>query len=220
MFRLVSETGDYDYVHLISGVDLPLKSQDEIHQFFDQLDEGTNVVGFAQGDFNANDLNEKTEYYHLFTEHQKNVNELERRICKAIRMAWLWTQRKMDWKRNWGEMTLKKGANWVSITGDFCRYLSDNAFKIVNRYQGVPCADEIFIQTEIFNSPYKDTVFDYSKDFAGMTRKIDWVRGKPYVWRNRDFSELIDSQALFARKFSSAVDKTIINRISEWLENK
>ena len=27
---------EYDYVHLISGADLPLKNQDEIHRYFDE----------------------------------------------------------------------------------------------------------------------------------------------------------------------------------------
>ena len=34
-------------------------------------------------------------------------------------------------------------------------------------------------------------------------RKIDWERGKPYTWRNKDYDELVQSDMLFARKFSS-----------------
>jgi hypothetical protein len=35
----------YDYYHFISGVDLPLKTQDHIHDFFDKH-QGTEFVGF------------------------------------------------------------------------------------------------------------------------------------------------------------------------------
>ena len=34
-------------------------------------------------------------------------------------------------------------------------------------------------------------------------RLIDWRRGNPYVWRDEDYDELIHSDRIFARKFSS-----------------
>ncbi len=58
--------GKYEYLHLLSGCDLPLKDQDYIHGFFNSLKKGINLVGFAQGEFNKNDLAEKTDYYHFF----------------------------------------------------------------------------------------------------------------------------------------------------------
>ena len=38
----------YQYYHLISGVDIPLKSQDYIHNFFDRHN-GREFLGFYQG---------------------------------------------------------------------------------------------------------------------------------------------------------------------------
>lgn len=68
-------------------------------------------------------------------------------------------------------------------------------------------------------SPYKDTVYGTALDFAGMTRKIDFTRGCPYTWHRNDFDELVASDALFARKFSTTTDKDIIDRISDYLTN-
>ena len=34
-------------------------------------------------------------------------------------------------------------------------------------------------------------------------RLIDWTRGAPYVWRRQNYEELLQSEQLFARKFSS-----------------
>jgi hypothetical protein len=90
---------------------------------------------------------------------------------------------------------------------------------IIKSFRGVRCPDEIFVQSLIANSPYKDTVADYSKDSANLTRKIDWERGNPYIWRKWDYKELIESDALFARKFNSGVDKDIINLISDRICN-
>ena len=48
-------------------------------------------------------------------------------------------------------------------------------------------------------------------------RYIDWNRGNPYIWRNKDYDELINSEYLFARKFDYNKDKEIINRIYDFL---
>ena len=34
-------------------------------------------------------------------------------------------------------------------------------------------------------------------------REIDWVRGKPYTWKEEDSDTLFQSRRMFARKFSS-----------------
>ena len=35
-------------------------------------------------------------------------------------------------------------------------------------------------------------------------RAIDWTRGSPYEWKVSDFDELINSNKLFARKFTDS----------------
>ena len=205
---------EYDYIHLLSGADLPIKNQDEIHNFFDSLAKGTNMIGFAQGNFNRLDLKEKTEYYHLFVEYQKGCNPLLRKFCKFCRQAWISFQDTFGLKRTYPDISeLYKGANWISITGELCNYIVSQEKRILSLFKGVPCADEIFLQTIVANSPYANTVFDYGKDFAGGTRVIDWTRGKPYTWRASDFDFLMKSDGLFARKFSSSVDRDIIDKI-------
>ena len=51
-------------------------------------------------------------------------------------------------------------------------------------------------------------------------RKIDWERGNPYVWHEKDYDELINSEYLFARKFDENVDKNIIDKIYGKLVNE
>jgi len=52
VFKTALQHGPYEYLHLLSGQDLPLKTQDCIHKFFDSLAKGTNLVGFGQGELN------------------------------------------------------------------------------------------------------------------------------------------------------------------------
>lgn len=44
-------------------------------------------------------------------------------------------------------------------------------------------------------------------------RYIDWKRGKPYVFKKEDFNDLINSEALFTRKFDLNVDREIVDMI-------
>ena len=53
------------------------------------------------------------------------------------------------------------------------------------------------------NSPFKDSLFSFDQIEQGNQRKIDWTRGSPYTWKGTDIDEIIHSDLLFARKFSS-----------------
>lgn len=52
-------------------------------------------------------------------------------------------------------------------------------------------------------------------NYCANVRKIDWSRGGPYVWTEKDFNELIDSNCMFARKFDEKVDPKIIELLYE-----
>lgn len=71
------------------------------------------------------------------------------------------------------------------------------------------CADELFLQTVAMESPLRETIIDDS------LREIDWERGKPYTYRSDDYELLMSSHNLFARKFSSDIDKNIIEMVYE-----
>ena len=49
--------------------------------------------------------------------------------------------------------------------------------------------DEMFLQTIVYNSSFKDKLYDKDYDDAGLgnQRYIDWKRGTPYTVRNEDF---------------------------------
>ena len=61
----------FSYLHLLSGADLPIKTQDQIHTFFENTKSGTNFIGFSSGEATEKDIHVKTTFHHLFTERQK-----------------------------------------------------------------------------------------------------------------------------------------------------
>ena len=204
----------YSYYHLLSGVDLPLKSQDYIHDFFSE-NAGKEFVGFAYTEENAKDLYWKTSRYHILCRYLKNGNKFADCFFKYIRCSFLLIQKMFSFERKY-DLELKKGVNWVSITHEFCGYLLSKKDYVLKHFRYIPCVDEIFLQTILWNSSFKSNVFDITKDFGSCLREIDWERGNPYIWKEEDFSYLIKSDNLFARKFSS-VDKRIVLMLRDFI---
>lgn len=202
----------YDYIHIISGVDLPIKTQDYIHNFFDNLEPGTNCISFSEEKNIQDAFNENCKYYHIFTNKARCKNLFVRKICSFTRRFYIKLQMTLGIKRNWEGWVFGKGSEWVSLTYDFANYLVENRKKVFKRFRGVHCSDEIWKHTMLLSSPYKDTTSNFDS-LRNDVRRIDWNRGTPYTWTIEDFEELRSCREMFARKFNSDRDKEIIDRI-------
>ena len=112
------------------------------------------------------------------------------------------------------EDSFKYGANWFSITDDLARYVLKNKKYIKKTFKYTLCADELFLQTLVFDSSFYDKLYlKNSDDYTQIMRYIDWKRGEPYTFRLEDYDELMKSGMFFARKFSTNTDKLIIDKI-------
>ena len=80
----------------------------------------------------------------------------------------------------------------------------------------------MFVQTIVASSSYSNNIasYNYCDNYENICYCIDWTRGNPYVFRNADFETLINSNQLFARKFSWKLDAHIIERLSEHIIGK
>ena len=108
------------------------------------------------------------------------------------------------------------GANWFSITDELARYIVSRKDVIKKEYKYTSCADELVVQSLIYNTKFYDNLYlKKDDDYRACMRCIDWTRGEPYTFRKEDFKMLMDSKMFFARKFSSSVDVDIIDMIYE-----
>ena len=57
----------------------------------------------------------------------------------------------------------------------------------------------------------------FNDDYKACLREVDFKRGNPYVYRTENFEQLINSEKLFARKFSSQVDNDIVDKIFNYI---
>ena len=70
----------FDYYHLLSGVDLPIKSTAYISEFFEQH-EGWNFFEVACDQYNVGDIYRKTNLYHFFQRYNRSkIGNVIRRL--------------------------------------------------------------------------------------------------------------------------------------------
>lgn len=207
----------YVYYHLISGCDLPLKNQENIHEFFREND-GIEYIHFVFGDINS-----RIDKYYFFQEYRKSSNILKKYLSLMCEKISLFLQKIFSVDRlKCVDYEVKYGANWFSITHELANYVISKEDWIKRHFCYSFCADEIFLQTLVYNSQFikKIAQMDDDNSYLNCLRKIDWNRGKPYVWRIKDYDELINSEYLFARKFDSTLDNEIVEKIYENIKNK
>lgn len=149
LFETALSHGPYAYYHLLSGTDLPIKSQDYIHAFFQQ-NAGKEFVGFWQDAAHQRDLERKVFRYYFFTKRLKDKEHLLHGITALIRNLILAVQKISHYRRK-QTFEFKKGGNWISITENAVKYLLQYKEIVLNRMKYTLCADEIFIQTILWN---------------------------------------------------------------------
>jgi len=202
------KSNPYTYFHLLSGVDLPIKSNDYIHSFFEE-NNGKEFIHFTSKDTKV--AESRIRYYHFFRKKRNNINKIIAQVLLRVQMIL-----KINRLKPLG-IKAQKGCNWFSITGDFAHYVYNNLDKYEKIFRWSYCGDEVFIQTLLLNSPFKDNLFvpESKNNHFACVRLIDWHRGNPYVWRAEDYDEIMASPCLFARKFDLNIDREIVEKILE-----
>lgn len=140
LFETALSHGSYAYYHLLSGTDLPIKSQDYIHAFFQQ-NAGKEFVGFWQDAAHQRDLERKVFRYYFFTKRLKDKEHLLHGITALIRNLILAVQKISHYRRK-QTFEFKKGGNWISITENAVKYLLQYKEIVLNRMKYTLCADE------------------------------------------------------------------------------
>ena len=201
LFHAVVDSGcQYSHHHLISGVDLPLKNQDYIHSFFAQH-QGKEFVGLHQRPMNRH-ADRALHYWHPFTRSFRGSGCVFA-IKRILRYLIVQTQVLLGIRRN-TTIPFHKGGQWVSITRELIDYLleqEDRAFTIFSRTFG---ADEYFVPTLIWDTPFMGRLFDATDESRGAMRYIGWrADGQLIDFTPQDLPVLQQTEYLFARKFNS-----------------
>ena len=217
MLKAAAKAG-YSYYHLISGVDLVLKSQDAIHDFFDT--HGFEHVEHFTAEEGA-DFAYKIKYYFPllwivgkggFTGPGKKQKILRKIGDYQDRLLKLQKKLGVDRTKKYKNLVFNKGSKWFSITHELAEYVLTQKRSILKMYRLTNAPDEIFLSTLVMNSKFKDRVKSDS------LREIDWERGDPYEYRMSDIEELKGSKNLFARKVSYDREPGLVNEMIRFIQ--
>lgn len=190
----------YDFVNLMSGADYPLKSNEEIHQFFANNitwsfmsfeHRGSHWWEEAQTRFKRfyfNDVNFRGKYF------------FERMINRLIRPP-----------RPPSGFEIVGRSQWMTLSYPHMVYLLEvlNQEKRIEKFFRFSWApDEFIFQTILYNSPFRNQIINNN------LRYIDWVSdygASPKILMTADYEALIQSNKLYARKFDIDIDANILD---------
>lgn len=198
-------------------MDLPLKNQNYIHEFFER-NQGKEFIGFTN-----NWDKDRVKYLYIYTGLGRNNIGIKRLVKRMINEIFILLQKGIGYDRT-KKYSFYKSANWFSITNELAEYVVSKKEEICKKYKYSILADEVFLQTIVCNSKFKENVYGdiFEDEYSNNLRYIDWERGNPYIFRESDFENLMNTDKLFARKFDEAdeaIDNEIINRIYADLSN-
>lgn len=201
-----------EYLHLLSGHDFPINSPEFISDFVKKNKDKQFIEYFELPAKNwENGGRDRFIYYNLhdYIDAKGRYGQL---LHKFIRL-----QKKFDLKRNasFGGLKLYGGSTWWSLSYDCCNYVKDFIHKnsdYLKRFKFTFCAEEIFFQTIVLNSPFKDKVVNNN------LRHIVWEMRNgniPAVLDETDLESLKGSSHLFARRFDYPASEKIISLLKE-----
>lgn len=203
----------YDYYHLLSGVDFPIKELSKIENFFEK-NNGKNFISFCDDSEALNCLS-RIKYKYLMggCSEKKKIflwDKIKKNIYLKLQKI-LHIERKIDFE-------LKYGSQWFSIKNSLVEKILTNKGWIYERFNNTFCPDEHFLQSFIFAYNLEKSLYNISGRLNKKCnmREIDWERGDgshPYVFKREDFKDLIKSDFLFARKIDSKEDMVYLKNI-------
>ena len=133
---------EHSYYHLLSGVDLPLKTQNEIHNFFEENSEKEFV---SIDDVTNDDIIERIGKYYFFQDYIGRNIGYRSALLEHLESFSLKIQSVLNIKREaLNSMEIFKGTNWFSITHKFAIYLLSKENDIRKNFKFGLCADELF----------------------------------------------------------------------------
>ena len=206
----------YDYYHLSHGSDFPLKTKDEVDAFFEK-NSGKEFVNIYKDDFSFF----KCGYRHWFVEY---ASYRTNKFLKLLNHSCVKLQKIFRITRN-KDIELFHGSALSSLSQECVGYLLSKKSEIEKRFRYALAADEVFIQSMVAASPFRDNLYRFENSYYANCRFIDWTRregSSPHTFLLDDYDQLInaDEGLLFCRKVSEDRSMELVEKMYEYLKNR
>lgn len=183
----------YSYYHLISGNHFPLKSNDALHQWFDER-YGACVLRSVP--LSEEEIQMRFGLYHFFL---RRLVDRNRFINKLYHLEWrgvLHVQKVMGIKRD-TSFIKGKASQWCSLTDEAVKHLLANEKKALHNFRLSFCSDEFFVLSILEGSGIPFVLDD-------RICYVEFVRTTPKCFQEADYPLLSTSGALFFRKMTDS----------------
>lgn len=227
LLRAATNHGKYSYYHLLSGQDLPLKNQDQLHNFFAQ-NRGYNFVDVITPDMVKKDWKERASLYQFFSCFTLSNSLIISLLAKSVRKIALVIQRafRVDRFKKFEEQgfLLCFGSNWFSITHAFAEYLISKEPLIRQMFQNHTFApEELIPQTFLWSSEFRKSLYDddnldHELHRANM-RMVFWSgKVSPETITMKHIEQIRTTTNLFARKFDIINHPDAVNAVIDMID--
>ena len=207
LLKAATDYAEYDYYHFLVGVEFPLKTQERIHQFFEN-NNGKEFIGFKDGQ----GFEKRLQYYYFFHKYMRGGNSFIMKLLRFAGRILLEFQKKIGINRleHDAEYYKKGYANW-SITDALARFFVENSRSIMRECRLSFLGDEVCFHTLVYHSRFLSNVYDFEDEYHSAMRITTWTDCHNQFHKD-DVPMLMESGRLFARKFD---DDQAIETISQ-----
>jgi Core-2/I-Branching enzyme len=197
----------YDYIHLMSGQDYPIKPAHCIYEFF-CANRGREFLEFAHFDQWPSESYPRIREYHL----------TNYRFPGRYFFQWM-LNKLLPVRKSPLPMEYYGSSMFWAMTSNSLRYILDLLEKNgrFRRFMQLTWgSDEFIFQTLVMNSSFKANVVNNNLLY------LDREKGAshPNILTCNHLSRILDSDKLFARKFDLAKDTLILDNIDSFLEEQ
>ena len=200
---------NYERYIFISGQDVPLKTNKEIINFFDENKdkEFISFENIKNNDGMYKEMSFRINAYNFGKIYRKLLSRKFRESISNIPFI----------KRKTPE-NIYYGSSWWNLSHNAIKYILEYIEKnpaFLKRYNYTWGSDEVFFQSILLTSNFKN------KCVNDCLRYLIWNGGAPIDLQMKDYSEIKKNikDNLFARKFDENIDNDIIDKLYKDLEN-
>ena len=196
LYRESNKYGPYDFYHLISGTTLPVKTQDYLHSYLERY-RGASLVRFWKKDDGESEF--KIRRIHFLIDNFQSKNVFLRWITQHIWTLNMFIQVKLGIRINKDE-DLVKTDSWVSLSESAVAYLLIHEDEIHQRYRFSFAGDEYYVASELKKDASQILISCQNLLFVNFPTN----EPHPIDLNNEDYQRLINTEYLFARKFTDS----------------
>lgn len=204
--QILAEVPDFDKVLFLSAQDFPLLSnaalKEELAALAGRELLDTVAIGRAPGQWAAD-----YRYQYFYPQGGARLRRLACALANRAMRATGITRRMPHGLQPWG------GSSWWALSRECVRMLLERAERepgLVRFFGRVACPDEMFFQTLVMNSPFRERVL------GSNFRYVQWPESgsrNPKVLDEGDFERIAASRAHFCRKLDSRASAGLMPRL-------